>query len=109
MSLPSQPLRSPSCHSPSRKTSVAQRAEQPLVERPEVVVDRLVGPAREEDGQVHRPPLELALVDEPRAGLAQRRHGGGARLRGRERRRRPRLVVVLDEAHEPLLVAELGA
>ena len=33
VSLPSQPLRSPSCHSPLRKTGSRERREQPLVER----------------------------------------------------------------------------
>ena len=70
MSLPSQPRRSPSCHSPSRKTSSRSAAEQPVVERLQVEVGLLVGPAGEEDRQLHRPALELALVDEPRAGLA---------------------------------------
>ena len=88
---------------------VSQEREQQLVERPQVVVDRLVGPAAEKDGQVHLPALELALVDEPRAGLAQCRDRGRARLRRGEGRRRPRLVVVLDEADEPPLVFEVGA
>ena len=56
---------------------------------------------------MHGPTLELALVDEPRPGLAQRGHGGGPRPLAREGRRRTRLVVVLDEANEPLLVGEL--
>ena len=86
---------------------VSQEREQQLVERPELVVDRLVGPSAEKDGQVHLPALELALVDEPRPRLAQRRDGGRAGLGRGEGRRGPGLVVVLDEADEPPLVVEV--
>ena len=88
--------------------TVAERRQQLLVELVQVEIGLLVGPAREEHRQLDGAALELALVDEPRAGLAQRGHGGGARLLARERRGRARLVVVLDEADESLLVPEVG-
>ena len=48
-------------------------------------------------------------MDEPRARSGVSVATAAARaLLGRERRRRARLVVVLDEADEPLLVAEVG-
>src|SRR5262245_55563008 len=52
---------------------IAERGEEALVERAEVGVGLLVGPAGEEDGRAHPAPVELSLVDEPRAGLTQRR------------------------------------
>ena len=60
---------------------VAERTRGAARRTPQVRVDRLVGPTAQEDRQLHRPALELALVDEPRAGLAQRRHRGCAGLR----------------------------
>ena len=89
--------------------AVAEERQQALVERPQVLVDRLLGSAAEEDGKLHPPAVELPLVDESRAGLAQRRDGGRARLRRRKRCCRARLVVVLDEPNEAALVLEVGA
>ena len=106
---PPSPLRSPSCQSPLRKTASRSAREEPLVERAQVGVGLLVGAAGEEDGQAApSPALELPLVHEPRAGLRQRRDRRRTALPGRERGRRTRLVVVLDEADEPLLVADVG-
>ena len=81
MSLPSQPRALAELPLAVAEDAVAQRGQQPLVERAQVGVGLLVGPAGEEDRQLHRAALELALVDEPGAGLGQRRHGRGARLR----------------------------
>ena len=59
---------------------VGHRPQQPLVERLQVRVGRLLGPAGEEDGDVRAVAVELAVVVEARA--LQRRHHdrGGARL-----------------------------
>ena len=65
---PPSRARSPSCHSPSRKTRSRERGEQPLVERPQVGVGRLVGPAGEEDRQRARAAPRAG----PRARAARR-------------------------------------
>ena len=62
------------------QAGVGHRAQQPLVERAQVAVRRLVGPAAEEHRDRVRRPVELAVVVEARA--LQRRH---------DDRRRPRL------------------
>ena len=68
------------------------------------------GGGRRNTGQPHAPALELALV--PQRGAGQ---GGDRPPRRPARRRRasvgrdPRLVVVLQEPHQPRLVAEVGA
>ena len=104
-SFPSQPPRLAELPGARAEDVVAQAGEQSLVEGPQVRVRLLVGPASEEDRQLDAPAVELTVVDEPRARLPERRDRGRPGLAGAERRRRPRLVVVLDEAHEPLLVA----
>ena len=53
------------------------------------------------------PPVELAFVHEPCSGLGQRGHRRGPCLRTWERRGRARLVVVLDEAEQPVLVGRV--
>ena len=102
VSLPSQPPERARLPFAVAEDRIGERSEQPLVEGPELGIGRLVGPAGEEDRHVNRPPVELAFVDDARAGLGQRRDRCSARLAPREGRRRPRLVVVLDEADEPL-------
>ena len=87
---------------------VAQPAQEPLVERPQVGVGLLVGPAGEKDGQLDPAAVELTLVHEPRTRLPERRDRRCASLPGRESGRRTRLVVVLDETHEPVLVGDVG-
>ena len=93
----------------SRKTRVA-RARRGAARRTRCrsVSGGSSGRRARKTGSCTFPPFELALVHEPRAGLGQRRDGRRARLLGRERRGRTGLVVVLDEADEPLLVAVLG-
>ena len=91
------------------KDPVGDRRQQPLVERLQLAVDRLVRPAGEEHGQLDRAALELALVDEPCAGLSQRRHGRGTCLVVGEGRCRARLVVVFEEADAFALEIEGGA
>ncbi len=102
--------RSPSCHSPSRKTSSPSALQQPLVER----LQRRGRPARRA-GARGRP---AAAPSGPRAGPRGRAArpvwlsvatAAARACSRREGRRRARLVVVLDEADEPLLVAEVGA
>ena len=107
-SLPGQPPVSASCQLPCAERAARDRRQQTAVERPQVLVGRLVGPAAEEDRQAHLATLELTLVDEPRAGLRERRHGGDAGAVGRKRGRRARLVVVLEKPHEAPLVAGVG-
>ena len=89
--------------------AIAERGQQLVVELVQVEIGLLVGPAGKEDRQLNRAALELALVNEARAGLAERGHGRGTCLLARERRCRARLVVVLDEADQSLLVAEVGS
>src|SRR4029079_15369137 len=55
---------------------VAERRQQLVVELVQVEIRLLVGPAGEEDRQLNGAALELALVDEPRAGIAPRGTGG---------------------------------
>ena len=87
---------------------VAQRREQSLVESAQVGVGLLVGASGEEDGQSDTASFQLAFVDEPRAGLRQRRYRGDAALLGGKVAGRARLVVVLEEADEPALVARVA-
>ena len=106
---PSQPRRSPSCHSPSRKTASRERAEQPLVERAQrrCRAPRRAGGRGRPAGAPCRPsscpswtsraPVWVSVVTAAARACSRR-----------ERRRRARLVVVLDEADEPLLVADVG-
>ena len=66
---------------PCERRRRASAVEQSLVERAQFRVGLLVGPAPEEDRQLDAPTLELALVDEPRARLRQRRDRRRPRLR----------------------------
>ena len=49
------------------QAGVGDGAQQPRVERAQLVVRRLVGPAAEEDRDARAPALELAVVVEARA------------------------------------------
>ena len=49
--------------------------QQLVVELVHVEIELLVGPAGEEDRQLHVAAFELPLVDESRPGLAERGHG----------------------------------
>ena len=65
VSFPSQPLDAGEVPLPVAEHRVGECCEELLVERPELAIGRLVGPAAEEDRHVHGPPVELALVDDP--------------------------------------------
>ena len=52
--------------------------------------------------------LELAVVDQPRTGLGERRHGRNLRSARTECRHGPRFIVVLYEPYKPLLIIVVG-
>ena len=55
-----------------------------------------------------RRSLELAVVDQPGAGLGQCGHGSNLRSGGTKRRRGPRFIMVLHEPYEAVLVFIVG-
>ena len=59
-------------------------------------------------GRAHAAALRLAFVEQDRSRERQQRDRSGAKAREREDGGRPRLVVVLEEAHEPRLPAGVG-
>ena len=86
---------------PSRPRATAAAARAAAGGRRELGVDRLGRTAAEEHRQAHAPALELALVPQRRARAAWRRRPRRRAARsGAELGRGPRLVVVLEEAHE---------
>src|SRR5262245_17640660 len=71
-------------------------------------VDRLAGASPQEDRQPDGPSLELSFVKEPQAWQRCTRHGRRSLFLRRKRGRGARLVVVFDEAKEPVLVRNVG-
>src|SRR5687767_1522759 len=65
-------------------------------------------PSPEQHGHVDAPALELALVPQRRALHGCDGDGRRATLRRRELTRRPRLVVILGEADQVLLIVAVG-
>ena len=86
----------------------AQHRQQPLVELPERRFDRLARRADEVRRDALHAALELSLVKEAQARRQEGDDGGGFVAAGREGCRRPRLVVVLQEPGEPVLIVEAG-
>jgi len=85
----------------------ARRLQQAPVEGGEVLVERLVGAAAQEDGQPDLPALELPLVEQPCPGKREDRDGGRAPLL--ERLGHFRRHVVLIVLRENFLGDELTA
>ena len=86
------------------QVGVGDRRQQRLVERAQLLVRGLLGATREEHGNVGVEPFELAGVVQ--TGARERRHHDRRRALAlrREGVCGARLVVVLDEAKEPLLI-----
>src|SRR6266487_449949 len=82
------------------------RRQQLVVERLKVRVNRFVRAARQENRWPDPSPFELALVQEFRSRQRHDRHCGHTFYFRRERCRRTRFVMVLDETHQLVLVIE---
>ena len=79
------------------------------MEGEQVGIDRVVRPAVQEDGQADVPAGQLALVPQRGAGEGGDDDGGRPLVSLVHPCRRPGLVVVLEDAHHPVLVARVGA
>jgi hypothetical protein len=85
------------------------RGQQPPVPAGQARVQRFVRPPGQEDRRPDPAALELTFVPQRRAG--QRRHGDGRGPFGIRWHAAgdARLVVVFQEAHQPLLIVQVGA
>ena len=85
------------------------RRQQLVVERLKVRVNRFVRAARQENRWPDPPSFELAFVQELRPRQRHDRQGGHTFFFRRERCRGARLVMILDETHQLVLVIELSS
>ena len=84
---------------------ITQGGQHARVERAHGRVHRLLRPPSQLHGHARAPSLDLSLVQETQAGAERRHQGRPEHLGDAEGGGRPRLVVVLEEAHE--VIAEL--
>src|SRR5215471_16901746 len=82
------------------------RAQQAAVKRNEGVIARLQRAAGQEHRKLDFTALDLPVIDELRTGRRPDNYGRGVLLGRREGGGGARLVVILDEADEPVLIVE---
>ena len=82
--------------------------KKPLVERPQLDVDRLGGPTPQVDGHLDLATLQLPFVQEAKAWRQKGDDGGGAVLGRGKHLGGARLVVVLEKAGAVILEVEPG-
>jgi hypothetical protein len=80
-------------------------AQQAAVKRNESVIVRLGRAASQEHGELDVAALELPVIDELRAWDRRDDDSSGVLLGRRKAGGGTRLVMILDEAQEPILVA----
>ena len=87
---------------------LTQHGKQPFVELLQPLVDRFLRTSHQMGRDPCPAPLELSLVKETQTGGQERDDSGRLVHVRRERRRRPRLVVVFHEAGQLVLIVEPG-
>ena len=80
--------------------------QQASIEGREVMIDRLCRATAQKDRQPHLHSFELPFVEQPCPGECEDRHRCSAPFSGRKRGGGSGLVMVLDEADQPLLVRQ---
>ena len=85
-----------------------QHRQEPVVEGSDLRIRRLDRPAAQMRRQAHPRALDLALLEEAQTRREEGDDGGRLMPRPGKGRRGARLVVVLEEARQPILIVEPG-
>ncbi len=99
---PSRPLAQ--LPTPLPKIVMTQETKQLGIESLKAWINRLLRETPQKDRKPDTPPFELAVMEQDRPRQGSHCHGRRSCLGGRERRRGTRLIMIFEEADEPLLV-----